>query len=231
MTTVQRGCRSKNGISSLRRSLRFSCTMPLASMPWSWNTDLIVCSQSTKRVALALRPDGDGVTYLDGFAGDDHAVDQQLQQRSLALKVRLLQALPHALAERRGMARETSGFGPAVGVVREVAFLAIQREQPTLGLPPAALVLVQLHHAGKVGLREPFDLLVQPRPGAAQVGTSCLHLLRQPVPPARTLISGAASTSHRSRQTSSSSGWPGMWRVGQRSPSGWEGGCVLVRQT
>jgi hypothetical protein len=148
---------------------------------------LIVCSQSTKRVALALRPDGDGVTYLDGFAGDDHAVDQQLQQRSLALKVRLLQALPHALAERRGMARETSGFGPAVGVVREVAFLAIQREQPTLGLPPAALVLVQLHHAGKVGLREPFDLLVQPRPGAAQVGTSRLHLLRQPVPPARPL--------------------------------------------
>src|SRR5215213_10952968 len=42
MTTVQRGCRSKNGISSLRRSLRLSCTLPVASMPWSWNTDLAV---------------------------------------------------------------------------------------------------------------------------------------------------------------------------------------------
>src|SRR5215212_4294224 len=103
MTTVQRGCCSKNGISSLRRSLRFSCTMPLASMPWSWNTDLIVCPQSTKRVALALRPDGDRVTDLDGFAGDDHAVDEQLQQLSLAAEIRLLQALPHTLAESLGM--------------------------------------------------------------------------------------------------------------------------------
>src|SRR5215212_4219376 len=37
---MQRGCCSKTAISSLRRSLRFSRTMPLASMPWSWNTDL-----------------------------------------------------------------------------------------------------------------------------------------------------------------------------------------------
>ncbi len=148
---------------------------------------MIVCSQSAKRVALALRPDGDCVAYLDGFTGDDHAVDQQFQQRSLAVKVRLLQALPYALAERRGMARETSGFGLAVGVVREFAFLAIERQQPTLGIPPAALVLVQLYHAGKVGLREPFDVLVQPCPGAAQIGTSRLHFLRQPVPPARPL--------------------------------------------
>ena len=121
---------------------------------------MIVCSQSTKRVALAFRLDGDRVTDLDGFAGDDHAVDQQFQQRSLAVEVRLLQALPHPPAERRGMARETSGLCPAVGVVREFAFLAIERQQPALGIPPAALVLVQLYHAGKVGLREPLDLLV-----------------------------------------------------------------------
>src|SRR5215217_5936922 len=42
MTTVQGGGCSKNGISSLRRSLRLSCTLPVASMPWSWNTDLAV---------------------------------------------------------------------------------------------------------------------------------------------------------------------------------------------
>ena len=36
----------------------------------------IVCSQSTKRLALALRPDGNRVPDLDGFAGDDHAVDE-----------------------------------------------------------------------------------------------------------------------------------------------------------
>src|SRR3712207_8955995 len=42
MTTVQRGSCSKNGISSFRRSLRFSCTLPCASTPWRWKMDLAV---------------------------------------------------------------------------------------------------------------------------------------------------------------------------------------------
>jgi hypothetical protein len=40
---------------------------------------LIVCSQSAKRLALALWRHGDGVPDLDDFAGDDHAVDEQFQ--------------------------------------------------------------------------------------------------------------------------------------------------------
>jgi hypothetical protein len=151
---------------------------------WSWKADLIVCSQQAKRLALALRPDGDRVTDLDGLAGDDHAVDEQLQQLSLAAGVRLLQALPHALAERLGMGREASGFGLAVGVAREFAFLAVERQQPALRVLPAALVLAQRHHAGEIGLGQPLDLLLQPCPGTAQVGPPCLHLLRQPVPAA-----------------------------------------------
>jgi hypothetical protein len=51
---------------------------------------LIVCSQSTKRLALALRPNGDRVPDLDGFASDNHAVDEQLQQLSLAAEICLL---------------------------------------------------------------------------------------------------------------------------------------------
>ena len=43
------------------------------------DTAKIVCSQSAKRLALALRSDGDGVPDLDGSAGDDHAVDEQFQ--------------------------------------------------------------------------------------------------------------------------------------------------------
>src|ERR671917_893321 len=42
MTTVQRGCRSKKAISSPRCSLRLSWTVPPASAPWSWNTDLAI---------------------------------------------------------------------------------------------------------------------------------------------------------------------------------------------
>jgi hypothetical protein len=152
---------------------------------------LIVCSQATKRLALALRPDGSGVPDLDGLAGDDHAVDEQFQQLPPTPEVRPLQAMPHAPAERLGMGREASGFGLAVGVTREFAFLTIERQQPTFSVLPAALVLAQRHHAGEIGLGQPLDLLLQPCPGTAQVSPPCLHFLWQPVP--------AASPLHRMR--------------------------------
>ena len=75
------------------------------------------------------------------------------------------------------MSRKASDFGLTIRVVGELAFLAIERGQPSLGVPSAALVLAQRHDASKVGFREPLDLLVQPRPGAAQVRTSRLHRL------------------------------------------------------
>ena len=102
---------------------------------------MIVCSQSTKRLALALWANGDCVTDLDGVACNDHAVDEQFQQLPLAPEVRLLQALPYALTERLGMRREAGGFGVAVGIARELAFLAIECHQPALRVPPAVLVL------------------------------------------------------------------------------------------
>lgn len=145
---------------------------------------MIVCSQSTKRLALAFRPDGDRAPDLDGFAGDDHAVDEQLQQLSLAAEIRLLQALSHTPAERLGMGGEASGFALAASAVREFAVLPIERGQPAFGVLPAALALDQRRHAGKAGFCETLDLLVQACPGTAQVGPARLHLLRQPVPAA-----------------------------------------------
>ena len=102
-------------------------------------------------------------------------------------EVRLLQTLPHALAERLGMSRKASDFGLTISVMCEFAFLDVERNQPSLGVPSAALILAQRHDTSKVGFREPLYLLVQPRPGAAQVGSSRLHLLRQPVPAASPL--------------------------------------------
>jgi hypothetical protein len=80
------------------------------------------------------------------------------------------------------MSREASGFGLVVSVACEVALLAIEHLQSSLGLPSAALVLAQRHDASKVGVREALNLLMQPRPGTAQVVASRLHLLRQPAP-------------------------------------------------
>jgi hypothetical protein len=42
-----------------------------------------------------------------------------------------------------------------VGVVYEIALLAVQRLQPDFRIASAALVLGQRHHPGEVGLREP----------------------------------------------------------------------------
>ena len=120
-------------------------------MPMRWKVFLIVCSQSTKRLAFALWSNGDCVTDLNGFVGDNDAVDKQFQQLPLAAEIRLLQAPPYALAERLGMGREVSSFGLTVSIVREFAFLAIERDQPALSVLSAALVLVQRHRAGKVG--------------------------------------------------------------------------------
>jgi hypothetical protein len=59
--------------------LRRITAFPAPSTAWTWKTALIVCSQSTKRLPLALRSDGDRVADLDGVAGDDHAVHEQLE--------------------------------------------------------------------------------------------------------------------------------------------------------
>ncbi len=135
-------------------------------------------------MALAFRPNGDYVPDLDGVAGDDDAVDEQFQQLSLADEVCLLETVPHAPAERFGMGSKASGLVLAAGVVHELALLAIKCQQPGFGVAPTALILVQQHHAVKIGLREPLDLLAQPRPGAMQVGPARLHFLRQPMPAA-----------------------------------------------
>jgi len=74
-------------------------------------------------------------------------------------------------------------------------------------------------------------------PGAvrAALGRLIISCGSQCPPRARSIacaiISGEDSTSHRSRQTSSSNGPPGMWRVGQRSPGASGDGRAAVRHT
>jgi hypothetical protein len=52
------------------------------------------------------------------------------------VEVRLLEALPHALAEPLGIGREASGFGLTASVVREFTFLALERQQSSRAGPP-----------------------------------------------------------------------------------------------
>jgi len=57
------------------------------------------------------------------------------------------------------MGRKVSDLGLTIRVVGELALLAIERGQPSLGVPSAALVLAQRHDASEVGFREPLDPL------------------------------------------------------------------------
>jgi len=69
-------------------------------------TTQIVCTQSTKRGALALWASGEHVTDLHSAVRYNDPVNQKLKQRSLALKVSRRQAVPHASTEDVGVGRE-----------------------------------------------------------------------------------------------------------------------------
>jgi hypothetical protein len=86
----------------------------------------IVCSQSRKRRVFPLRAGRDDVADLDGAVGDDHAVDQQLEQGPLPLEVRHGQALPHTPAERLGVRGQAARLVLSLGVVHEILLLALQ---------------------------------------------------------------------------------------------------------
>jgi hypothetical protein len=62
-----------------------------------------VCSRSPKRLASSVRAGRNDVTDLDHAVGDDHAVDQQLEQRPLPLEVRV------------GVGRQPGRLSSAVG--------------------------------------------------------------------------------------------------------------------
>ena len=145
----------------------------------------IVRTQSTKWLALAVGPGGDDVSDLDGAISDDHAVNQQFEQRPLLIEVGACQALAHTATERLGVGCQASRLALAFGIMRELEFLPVQRLQPCLGVAAAALVFGQRHDASQIGVREPLDLLAESRPTAAQVGSARLQLLRQPVAAAR----------------------------------------------
>jgi hypothetical protein len=66
----------------------------------------IVCTQSTKRLAFALWAGGEDVADLNSAVRHNNAVDQKLEQRTLAFKVGSRQAVPYASAEDVGVGCE-----------------------------------------------------------------------------------------------------------------------------
>jgi len=97
-----------------------------------------------KRLAFTVRPGWDDVADLDRAVGDDHAVDQQFQQRPLLVEAGAGQARTHALAERLGMGCQASCFALTFGIMRKLMLLSVQR----LILPRCCGVLAGLGDYG-----------------------------------------------------------------------------------
>ena len=83
----------------------------------------IVRTQLTKRFALAVGTGWDDVADFDGAVGDDHATDQQFEQRPLLVEVGTCQAVAHTAAEHLGVGCQAGRLTLAFGIVREFGFL------------------------------------------------------------------------------------------------------------
>src|SRR3954453_4545650 len=118
-------------------------------------------SQMTKTGLLARPVRRHHVADLDVAIGDDHPVDQELDQGPPLLEGGLVQALPHPPAELPDGVGQASEFLLPVRLRHKAPFLFFELLLAPFEVTPAPTVLVQRHHAGEVGVRQALELLPQ----------------------------------------------------------------------
>src|SRR3954463_1666421 len=118
-------------------------------------------SQMRKTDLLARPVRRHHVADLDVAIGDDHAVDQELDQGPPLLEGGLVQALPHPPAELPDGVGQAGEFLPPVRLRHKAPFLFFELPLAPFEVTPAPTVLVQRHHAGEVGVRQALELLLQ----------------------------------------------------------------------
>jgi len=118
-------------------------------------------SQMTKTDLLARPVCRHHVADLDVTIGDNHAVDQELDQGPPLLEGGLVQALPHPPAELPDGVGQASEFLLPVRLRHKAPFLFFELLLAPFEVTPAPTVLVQRHHAGEVGVRQALELLPQ----------------------------------------------------------------------
>ena len=98
------------------------------------------------------------VADLQLAVGDDHAVDQQLNQRPSLLECCLGQALPHPLAEVLNGAGEPGELLLPICLRLELFRLPLELALELLKVTSAPTVFVQQDDTGEVGLGQPLKL-------------------------------------------------------------------------
>jgi hypothetical protein len=148
---------------------------------WLNNRVEIGQSQVTKTDLLARPVRRHHVANLDLAIGDDHSVDQELDQGPPLLEGGLVQALPHPPAELPDGVGQPRELLLPVRLRFELPRLLLELPLASFEVTPAPAVFVERHHAGEVGVRQTLELLPQTGPPAAQPLLPRLQLLRQPV--------------------------------------------------
>src|SRR4051794_12932252 len=148
---------------------------------WHNNRVEIGQSQMTKTDLLARPVRWHHVANLDLAIGDDHSVDQELDQGSPLLEGGFVQALPHPSAELPDGAGQPRELLLPVRLRFELPRLLLELLLAPFEVTPAPPVFVERHHAGEIGVRQTLELLPQTGLPAAQPVLPCLQLLRQPV--------------------------------------------------
>ncbi len=123
----------------------------------------MVQSQMTKADLLAGPVRRHHVADLHLAVGDDHSVDQELDQGPSLFERRLGQALPHPAAEILDRAGKPGEFLLPVHLRFKLPRLPLELALAVLEGAPAPPVFVQPHDPGEIGLGQPLELLPQAR--------------------------------------------------------------------
>ncbi len=121
------------------------------------------------------------VADLHLAVGDDHAVDQQLNQCPSLLEYRVGQALSHPLAEVLNGAGEPGELLLPVCPRLKLFRLPLELALALLKVTSTPTVFVQQDDTGEVGLSQPLELLPEAGLPPSQSLLTCLQFLRQPL--------------------------------------------------
>jgi conjugative relaxase-like TrwC/TraI family protein len=151
-----------------------------------WRTEMVF-PQLTKGRVRAVGCGWQHIADLDLVVGDDHAVDEQLDQQPPLGEGGGGQPGPDGLAERLDPIGHRAKLQPLLGDRVQLPLLGGQRGPVAVQLLALALQLRQSDHLGQVGVQQPLALAFQLSEGLADGRLPGLEFLGQPRPAPRPL--------------------------------------------
>jgi hypothetical protein len=149
----------------------------------------IVFTQMTKKGALAGRTGRDHIADLNCIILDNDPVNEQFNQFSFLLEIRILQPDLDPATEILDRSGQAGEFILPVYLLEKLLFQVFQALTFAIQISSSALVFRQRDDPIQISFGEPVQLGLKSNLSTAQVFASRLQLLREPVTPLRSLQS------------------------------------------